>query len=368
MNSSDLKNCADDKSSIPCILGKGSFGIVILEREKNKKYALKRLLNEKHKKVFQKQYENLLNLKERGICEKFICLFGTSDKPDQIKMEYLHDYVELFDYVTDENIKTNSIVNKKIISESLLNGLNELHRNGFIHSDLKLENIMVKYDKNQDMIKDVRIIDFGGMIVKHKQNKLKPKYSINIFTFIFNTKQSYSFQELVDHDRFCLGICLSLLIGYKNKEFLDIYSKFVNYGFVYSNIPFSSLNIFEQLNIIFNYYLNIQEKVFKESDASLFTEDFSHYSKIDKKVIKNSDVKVFEESIKKKVPHKKFFELAVIPYKYIPKFKWKLLDNILNKYDDSIFKYKKKIYFKSIPQIIFNSKKKLSIKKSTLKF
>ena len=49
--------------------------------------------------------------------------------------------------------------------------MKELHENGFVHSDLKAENIMVLYDENMDIVKDVRIIDFGGMIVKESGKK-----------------------------------------------------------------------------------------------------------------------------------------------------------------------------------------------------
>ena len=68
--------------------------------------------------------------------------------PHEIKMEYLENYMELFDYI--EKQKSNSFVNMKIIADSLLKSMKELHENGFVHSDLKAENIMVLYDENMD--------------------------------------------------------------------------------------------------------------------------------------------------------------------------------------------------------------------------
>jgi len=322
-----LKLCSENKNTIPCVLGKGHFGLVTLQKQSGKKYAKKTLRNPEYLSVFEKQYKNLQELKKKNICEKFICLFGDNKNAHEIKMEYLENYIELFEYI--QNKKSNSLVNMRIIANSLLHAMNELHENGFVHSDLKAENIMVLYDENMDIVKDVRIIDFGGMIMKESG---KNSYNMNVYTIIFQKKKAkYTWKELIEHDRFCMGITLSLLMGFQNDFFYDIYSKFVNYG-VYLRCKFSDMNIFQQLNIILYYYLNVKEKLFRDDYSNFFD--------------------------KKMVVEKPY-------YSNINVFKNKFLDVILPVYDDKIFKRKNILLIKTLYDIYFEfpKKQKLTLKK-----
>lgn len=293
-----LKLCSESKNTIPCLLGQGNFAFVTLQKQGNKKYAKKRLKNQKYLPVFEKQYKNLQELKKKKICEKFICLFGENKNPHEIKMEYLENYMELFYYI--EKKKSKSLVNMRIIADSLVKAMKELHENGFVHCDLKPENIMVLYDETMNVVKDVRIIDFGGMIVKESG---KNTYSMNVYTIIFQEKKpKYTWKELIEHDRFCMGITLCLLMGYKNDIFKDIYTKFVNYG-VYVGSKFSDMNIFQQLNIILFYYLNVKEKLFREDYSNFFDKKMvvkqPYYSNINvfKKKFLNFILSVYEEKI-----------------------------------------------------------------------
>lgn len=293
-----LKLCSESKKAIPCLLGKGHFGLVTLQKQGDKKYAKKTLKNQKYLPVFEKQYKNLQELKKKNICEKFICLFGDNKNPHEIKMEYLENYMELFYYI--EKQKSKSLVNMRIIADSLLKAMKELHENGFVHCDLKPENIMVLYDETMNVVKDVRIIDFGGMIMKESG---KNTYSMNVYTIIFQEKKpKYTWKELIEHDYFCMGITLCLLMGYHNDIFKDIYTKFVNYG-VYVGSKFSDLNIFQQLNVILYYYLNVKEKLFREDYSNFFDKKMvvkqPYYSNINvfKKKFLNFILSVYEEKI-----------------------------------------------------------------------
>jgi eukaryotic-like serine/threonine-protein kinase len=61
----------------------------------------------------------------------------------------------------------------KEITKQLLNGIEYIHKNGFIHGDLKPSNIMI--DNNQ-----VKIIDFGSskFLNKKKEEKIGKKIKI----------------------------------------------------------------------------------------------------------------------------------------------------------------------------------------------
>lgn len=304
--------CSVNNYKIPCILGKGGFGVVTLQKDGDKKYALKTLLDQKNHhniKIMKKQYENLLLLKNKNICDKYICLFGEKS-PEQeyntIKMEYLNNYMELFDYVTNTNI-VKTLMNTRIIAKKLLNAMNELHRNDIVHGDIKLENIMILYENG--IVKDVRIIDFQGMIVKKTNTKF---YKLDVYTNFFVDKKNkeYTFRELIEHDQFCMAIAISLLIGYNNNEFQDTYSKFVRYGKV-GKLFYAKLNIFQQLNLILNYYLDLGVNLFKENDIGLFV--FVKRNKKNKKQLGT--------------------QLSIVDV-----FKSKFLNIILNHYDDKIFK------------------------------
>ena len=73
-----LKLCSESKKAIPCLLGKGHFGLVTLQKQGDKKYAKKTLKNQKYLPVFEKQYKNLQELKKKIFVKNlFVCLATT---------------------------------------------------------------------------------------------------------------------------------------------------------------------------------------------------------------------------------------------------------------------------------------------------
>ena len=278
-----LTKCSTSKNKLPCQLGRGGFGIVYLNKDAEKKLiATKLLKNNQYAKAFKEQYENLLQLKKKGICNKFICVIPDNIREDQqrvkINMEYLKNYIELFDYVIDETIPK-TYTDRSLICERLIQSMNLLHKNGMVHCDLKLENIMILREDGE--IKDVRIIDFGGIIMEDSKRK---QYKLKAYTYILkNTKKTYTFEELKIHDRFSMGICIGLLIGYKNENFSKFFDTLYNFGAFKKNIatlkskntgsvrltntiPFRDLNILQQLNIIYSSYIEMQENLFQNDD------------------------------------------------------------------------------------------------------
>jgi serine/threonine protein kinase len=57
-------------------------------------------------------------------------------------------------------MKEKSFFNSIILQ--ICHGIKSLNSNGFVHCDLKLENIMIKYDAKNDTTPIAKIIDFGS--------------------------------------------------------------------------------------------------------------------------------------------------------------------------------------------------------------
>jgi serine/threonine protein kinase len=87
-----------------------------------------------------------------------------------IFIEYL-DGMDLFDYI-EKNIKYSTRSNEEILEEKmnitnqLIVGLDDLHKNGIYHRDIKPENIFITKDENNKLL--VKYIDFGFSCTKNE--------------------------------------------------------------------------------------------------------------------------------------------------------------------------------------------------------
>jgi len=175
-----------------CILGKGSFGEVckgtitpkgteLLQRfniPKGVDIAIKKIL--KHK--FDMNEINILfKIKDLKYITKYYgCLYD--DNYIYIIMEYIQGE-ELFNYIygktqdEDNNPrqltpaeKSKVAINKQRVKANMLSiskqlaiAIDELHKLGIIHNDIKSENIMVNENANEDSSNnlDIKLIDYG---------------------------------------------------------------------------------------------------------------------------------------------------------------------------------------------------------------
>jgi serine/threonine protein kinase len=132
-------------------MGVGAYGAVYkaLNKKTEEVVAIKIFINRKI--AYKKELDILLDLKNKGICEKFICLndYGEYDKLQYIAFSFIDG--ETLDKLINNGItkEKSEYLLKEIIKSVIL-----LHKNNISHQDIKPQNIMVINNK-------VFIIDFG---------------------------------------------------------------------------------------------------------------------------------------------------------------------------------------------------------------
>jgi len=89
--------------------------------------------------------------------------------------------------ILDKNKKILTIDNILKIVKFIINGVNVLHNNKIIHSDIKLDNIVLNYDENFE-ITDLKIIDFDVALFNTIPENLKEP--CKSFEKIFNNKKA----------------------------------------------------------------------------------------------------------------------------------------------------------------------------------
>ena len=212
-NNKENKGILDDKYILLDKIGEGTSGKVYLSEEivSHQKYAIK-IFNEKcideyerELKILQKiQNKNIIKYISNGTGSKLKHGFK-SNKLDYIVLENA-EKGELFYFVSsvkkgfDENIS-------KYIFKEILYGINSLHENGYSHSDIKLDNILLDKDFN------IKLSDFSfsqELKGKNGDGKLiEKKGTIGYFPPEFITQKTYNG---IKSDIYSLGITLFALV------------------------------------------------------------------------------------------------------------------------------------------------------------
>ena len=162
-----------DLTLLKC-LGKGAFGEVYLTSKQgtNQKYATKKI----DKKFTQ-------NPRAKRYLDNEISILQEIEHPNIIKLIEVHETSQYIYLVMElcnggglsDCLEDHMKKNKKPFSEEIVqylmrqivSGLNYLHKKNILHRDIKLDNILVNFDneedrKNRNMMKaKVKIIDFG---------------------------------------------------------------------------------------------------------------------------------------------------------------------------------------------------------------
>jgi serine/threonine protein kinase len=118
---------------------------------------------------------------EEYIENEIECLLELKEEPHiiHIKKTYLGDLYKHYKFLCLENCKggdlfnyfvntCNGYINEnniKLILHQMIEAINECHKHGIVHGDIKLENIGLLHDKD---ISELRLLDFGGSYRIHQ--------------------------------------------------------------------------------------------------------------------------------------------------------------------------------------------------------
>ncbi|XP_010484956.1 PREDICTED: mitogen-activated protein kinase kinase kinase 1-like [Camelina sativa] len=157
-----------DESSMKhvCVLGRGSFGCVSLQRDSNfRLYAMKSSSSFNQVKDFHKEVRIMLRLRNHPrIVQALSSFVHLSAPPEEegchIYMEYaskgtLYNMISRF---RGKPMPENMIRRAALM---ILQGLHALHSNGYVHCDLKPANVLVFPSTTVGEPWDLKLADFG---------------------------------------------------------------------------------------------------------------------------------------------------------------------------------------------------------------
>ena len=216
------------------LIGKGGYAEVYLLQDKNTnklyagKYVKPRKMNQKElslyqteKKILRSYYVNpnpniihLYNVFRYEINTDELLVLEYCNGGSLL--QYLYDYIAKNGKPFPENLVRH-------LMKQILKGVNSLHERGIIHRDLKLNNILLKYNNNNDLIKqniyaaEIKIIDFN---TSYFPNIDLPKTVIgtlpNMAPTIINNAYGFEGLKIYDEkiDIWSLGtLCYEMLFG-----------------------------------------------------------------------------------------------------------------------------------------------------------
>ena len=294
----------EDLTLLKC-LGKGSFGEVFLSTKKGKKelFATKKIDRVKAdqpsiKKYFENEIKILNSLQHPNIV-KLEDLKMTKDYY-YIVMEYINGG-SLTDCLKTYKNKYNKSFPEQIVQylmRQIVDAIKYLHGLKIIHRDLKLDNIMVNFDNDNDknmlnmMNAKIKIIDFGFAIHLSKSNLAFSALGspINMDPTILKkfTKNGGDINQLgydFKADIWSLGtICYEMLIGqavFNAETMNDLVKKVENGNY---SVPTSvSGEMVSFLNGMLQYDSNNRLSAEELSKHPFLTKRISDFTKIDTK-------------------------------------------------------------------------------------
>ena len=217
------------------LLGKGSFGEVYLSTKKGRKeyFATKKIdRRTADKPSFKKYFDNEIEILSHLNHKNIVKLEGIkrTNSNYYIIMEYINGgglsdclkkYMDKYKKAFPEEIV-------QYLMRQIIDGLNYIHSQKIIHRDIKLDNIMVNFNSEQDkeslnMLKStIKIIDFGFAVKLNGANDLtysavgSPMNMDPIILAKFSKKKDININIGYDEkaDIWSVGtVCYELLIG-----------------------------------------------------------------------------------------------------------------------------------------------------------
>ena len=313
-------NQIEDITLIKC-LGKGSFGEVFLSTKRGKRelFATKKIDRVKadqpsFKKYFENEIKILNSLRHPNIV-KLEDIKATKDSY-YIVMEYINggsltDCLKQYQKITGKAFPENIL---QYLMRQIVDAIKYIHQQKIIHRDLKLDNIMVNFDNENDknnlymMRAKIKIIDFGFAIQLAKSDLAFSALGspINMDPFILRkyTNKGGNINQLgydSKADIWSLGtICYEMLIGQAvfNAETMNELIKKVENGSY--NIPTNvSKEVVSFLNGMLQYNSEMRLSAEELSKHEFLTKNVRDFTRIDtKKAQKKIDNKGLNINIK----------------------------------------------------------------------
>ena len=204
-------------------IGSGSQGSVYkVCNKKGELFSMKKF----HKKHVG--FHEFLLMNELKECENIPIVYDYNDKENYIIMEYI-PYGTLYSYL--HNVTCFSEEQARSIFHSIVYAVKYMHNKGYVHRDLKLENVMLQKPKQITKLSvsyyTIKLIDFG--LTVNVKNAMHEYYTIGTFPYIAPEIQKQKGGGFIS-DVWSLGILL--------------------YELIYGKVPFHSKQLFEQ-NVYF---------------------------------------------------------------------------------------------------------------------
>eukprot|EP00736_Rhodelphis_marinus_P011716 Rmarinus@m.25980 len=147
--------------SAECVVGSGSFGVVFKASvvETGDVVAIKKVLQDKRYK--NRELQIMRQLKHPNVVELKHCFYSTGDKPDQIYLNLVLEYIPETVYRVSRNYsklkQTIPVLYVKIYMYQLLRSLAYIHSHGICHRDIKPQNLLVDTSTHT-----LKLCDFGS--------------------------------------------------------------------------------------------------------------------------------------------------------------------------------------------------------------
>ena len=233
----------DDLILMNCIAS-GCFAQIFLSRKKNSNiiYAAKRIsINDINSEPFLNNYlNNEINFLKEIDHRNIIKLYDVKINYDYIYliMEYCNGGT-LLNALNDYKAKNGKPFSEEITQyfmRQILSGVEALHNNGIIHHDLKLDNILLKYnDDNHNLLSsEIKIIDFNVSTRTRKYINDKMPEKKMFIPIMFNDDEG---DDIYDEkvDIWSLGLlCYEMLFG---ENLLNQNNNIYNKKSININIP-----------------------------------------------------------------------------------------------------------------------------------
>ena len=268
----------NEKYTILEQIGDGYTSIVykVKDNETNEIKAIKTFLDEREKYYYLEK--NILtkinslnldsNIKLYHAGEESLTIDGIKKQRKCLILEYA-SHGSLYDYLIRTTDGFSEIVCKYILGE-LIKIICALHKNGFCHRDIKLENILITGDKYI-----LKLSDFGFAVSFLNDNNNKKKLDDSVGSEYYYAPEilegeSYDGEKV---DIFCLGILIFVLMT-KQLPFKE--AQAFNYNAKLSEKLYILIK-YKEINVYWNIFERInQSKILSSEFKDLFIKMVSY--------------------------------------------------------------------------------------------